>query len=96
MSVEVSIYMNNVIKFFNENPKELLSLVTEDKKEVFYEKIKEKALENFKKGEEITLTQKQFIEICVELSKKESEEVSYNKNIFIEEIYLKLYEINKS
>ena len=46
MNLEVGLYMNNVIKFFNENPNDLIKFVTEDKKDEFFQKIKEKALEN--------------------------------------------------
>ena len=52
MSLEVELYMSNVIKFFNENPKDLMNFVTQDKKDEFFQKIKEKALENVEKGEE--------------------------------------------
>ena len=48
--VDVEIYMNNIIKFFRENPTDLLNLVPKDKEEYFYTKIKEVAIENYKKG----------------------------------------------
>ena len=76
MSVDVEIYMNNIIKFFRENPKDLLNLVPKSKEEDFYKKIRETAIQNYEKGEEISLTQSQMIELCVELngkSKKNSE-----------------------
>ena len=44
MSVDVDIYMNNLVKFFKSNPKDLLSLVPKDKEEEFYSKIKEVAI----------------------------------------------------
>ena len=50
MSVDVEIYMNNIIKFFRENPTDLLNLVPKDKEEFFYIKIKEVAIENYKKA----------------------------------------------
>ena len=68
MSVDVEIYMNNLIKFFRENPEELLNLIPQDREKDFYQKIKEIAHKNEEKGEEITLTQKQFIDICRELN----------------------------
>jgi hypothetical protein len=68
MSVDVEIYMNNITKFFRENPKDLLNLVPKDKENEFYLKMKEQAFENYEKGEEIPLTQKQIILICVELN----------------------------
>ena len=68
MKLEVEIYMNGVIKFFNENPKDLQNLVPENKKEILFEKIREKASENSEKGEEVTITKNQIIEICVEIN----------------------------
>ena len=68
MSVDVEIYMNNITKFFRENPKDLSNLVPKDKENEFYQKMKEQAFENYEKGEEIPLTQKQIILICVELN----------------------------
>ena len=68
MSVDVEIYMNNLIKFFKENPKELSNLVPQDKEKDFYSKIKVAASKNEKSGEEITLTNKQLIDICRELN----------------------------
>ena len=68
MSVDVDIYMNNIISFFRQNPKELLSLVPKEKEKEFYSKIREEAMKNDEKGEEVSLTQKQLIDICRELN----------------------------
>ena len=73
MSVDVEIYMNNIIKFFRDNPKDLLNLVPKDKENEFYQKMKERAFENYEKGEEIPLTQQQIILICVELNQTQLE-----------------------
>jgi hypothetical protein len=78
MNVDVEIYMSGVIKFFNENEKDLANLVPLDKKDIFFQKIKERAQENADKGEEITITQKQLIDICVEINtKKEVIEIKH-------------------
>ena len=66
MRVEVDIYMNNIVKFFKENPKDLLNLVPKDKEEEFYDKIRKVAHNNYKEVEEAPLTQKQLIEVCGE------------------------------
>lgn len=70
MSVEVDIYMSNIIKFFKENPKNLLSLVSKDDEEQFYNKIREVALKNIEKGLDVQLTKTQLIDICREISMK--------------------------
>jgi hypothetical protein len=68
MIVDVSIYMNNIVKFFKENPEELLSLVPKDKENHFYERIEEIATLNAKNGDEVALTKKQLIDVCLELN----------------------------
>jgi hypothetical protein len=70
MNVDVEIYMNNLVKFFNENPKDLASLIPYDKKEEFFDKVKQIVSENVNKGEDATLTRKQLIDLCVELNQQ--------------------------
>jgi hypothetical protein len=79
MSVDVEIYMSNIIKFFRENPKDLLNLVPKEKEDDFYVMVREVANKNFEKGIEITLTQKQFIEICKELNQKQEKPLEIPK-----------------
>jgi hypothetical protein len=87
MSVDVEIYMNNIIKFFKENPKDLLNLVPKNKEEEFYVKIREVALVNADKGEDANLTQKQLMDICVILNGKHPVIDKKIKGIFIETKY---------
>lgn len=68
MSVDVEIYMNNIIKFFRDNPKELSNLIPLDKETEFFQKVREEASKNADKGDEIILTQKQLVNICRELN----------------------------
>jgi hypothetical protein len=87
MSVDVEIYMNNIIKFFRENPKDLLNLVSKEKEEEFYQEIKKVAILNSDKSEEVSLTQKQLIEICVKLNGKEYKDNKKIDKTFIETNY---------
>ena len=64
MSVDVEIYINNLIKFFRENPKDLLNLIPKEKEDEFYIRVKEVSYTNYEKGEDAPLTQKQLIDIC--------------------------------
>lgn len=84
MSVDVEIYMNNIIKFFKENPKDLLNLIPKNKEEEFYVKIREVASKNSENGEDANLTQKQLMEICVTLNGKHPVIDKKVQNIFIE------------
>ena len=74
MSVDVEIYMNNIVKFFKSNPKDLLNLIPKEKEDEFYDKIREMAIQNIDKGEDAPLTQKQMIDICVVLNGKTPKE----------------------
>ena len=67
--VEVEIYISNLIKFFKNNPNDLQNLIPEEKKEEFFQKIKEVAINNYEKGNEVSLTQKQLIGVCLEITK---------------------------
>lgn len=72
MNIDVEIYMNNIIKFFKQNPKDLLNLISQDKENEFYRLIKETANTNYEKGVDVALTQKQLLEICYILQKTSS------------------------
>jgi hypothetical protein len=68
-NVDVDIYVSQLISFFNNNPNDLIDLIGDSLKESFYEKIKEQCFKNIKDGDEVSLTQKQIIDIVVELKK---------------------------
>jgi hypothetical protein len=81
MSVDVEIYLSNIIKFFKENPNDLLNLVPKEKEQLLYRKIREVSLENYQKGDDVSLTQSQLISVCSEINKYEEkveEEISKN------------------
>jgi hypothetical protein len=69
MNIDVEIYIKNFVNFFESNPNELIELIGDELKEVFYQKVKEQCYINLDKGEEITLTQKQLIDIVVDIKK---------------------------
>ena len=70
MNVDVEIYMNNIKKFFKDNPNDLKNLIPISKEKIFYEKIKEVAENNVKDNKDVPLTQRQLLEICVEINNK--------------------------
>jgi hypothetical protein len=81
MSVDVEIYMNNIVKFFRENPNDLLNLVPKTKEEEFYSKLREAAFQNYENGEEVNLTQEQIIEICTNIHGKTNKVVKEKKEL---------------
>ena len=70
MSVDVEIYVSNIIKFFQQNPSDLLNLVPKGKESDFYLKVRETALKNYEDGKEVALTRSQMLEICREINTK--------------------------
>ena len=71
MNVDVEIYMNGFIKFFKNNPDDLFTLIPKGKEDEFYGKIKETSLNNINKGDDVSLTQRQILDICVILNGKD-------------------------
>jgi len=86
MNVEVEIYMSNITKFFRENPNELLNLVPDSKKEEFFDKVREMAEFNMDKGDDVSLTRQQLIEICLELNNK-PKDTTKKSNLIIPTIF---------
>lgn len=68
MNVDVEVYLSGIVKFFKENPKDLLSLVPKEKEDDFYSLIRKYSFENYKKGDDYVLTRNQILEICVQLN----------------------------
>ncbi len=68
MNVDVKIYLAGVKKFFDSNEEDLKNLIPLSKKQEFYKLIELVAESNVEKGEEIPLTQNQYIDICVKLN----------------------------
>ena len=85
-NVEVEIYINQFITFFNNNPNDLLELIGDVLKEDFYKKVKQKSYDNVEKGEDVSLTQRQLISIVVELKQSQNQEIDIDKieSIFIQ------------
>jgi len=76
-NVDVDIYVNQLITFFDKNPNDLIDLIGDLLKESFYEKVREQCVKNSEIGDEVSLTQKQIIDIVIELKKVRS--IDYDK-----------------
>lgn len=83
-NVEVELYLNQFIKFFDNNPNDLMNLIGDLAKQDFYDKVKEQSYLNVENGDEASLTQKQLIEIVVKLKKRDinEDEVRLFEKIF--------------
>jgi len=69
-SVDIDIYISQVIGFFNKNPEELRLLIGDLDKDYFFTKIKEAAQDNYENGEDVSLTRSQMIDIVVKMHKE--------------------------
>lgn len=68
-SIDVKIYLNQFISFFEKNPDSLHKLIGKINKDIFFEKVKEKCFENLKNNDDVVLTKKQMEELIVDLWK---------------------------
>lgn len=66
-NVDVEIYVSQVISFFENNPTDLMDLIGDTQKKLFYEKIREQCEKNYEEGIDITLTRNQIVDIVLEL-----------------------------
>lgn len=68
--VEVDIYMNQLISFFENNPNDLMDLIGNENKSDFYKRVKEQCFINLDKGDDVSLTKQQLIDIVVDMKGK--------------------------
>lgn len=66
-NVDVEVYLNQLIGFFEKNPNDLIDLIGTLKKDTFYEKVREQAYSNYEKEKEASLTQQQLIDIVLSM-----------------------------
>ena len=85
-NVDVDIYVNQFISFFDKNPEELKMLIGNVDKDDFYLKVTEQCYTNVEKGEDPSLTRPQILEIIVKLRKSE---ITITEETKIYEIYQK-------
>lgn len=77
-NIDVEIYINQLIKFFETNPNDLMSLIGNLQREEFFSKLKDKCEQNLLEDKDITLTREQIIDVVLDLklrdtSKKEND-----------------------
>ena len=76
MNVDVQIYVSQFKTFFEDNPQDFYNLVGKADPDLFFEKVASVAEKNFKDGSDIELTQKQLIDIILELNGMGSEPIT--------------------
>jgi len=81
-NVDIDIYMNQFINFFENNPNDLIELIGDSLKETFYDKVRMRCVENLNNGEDVSLTNKQMMEIVLELRHEETIDEEKIKKLF--------------
>lgn len=66
-NIDVEIYINQLIKFFDENPNDLMVLIGDLQKSLFYEKLRERCEQNLLEDLDITITRDQIVDIVLDL-----------------------------
>jgi hypothetical protein len=86
MNIDVEIYLNQFISFFEKNPNSLIELIGSINKDDFFNKVKEQCYSNIEKGDDVSLTRSQIIDIVSNLlSNEKKENISLKtENIFQE------------
>jgi hypothetical protein len=74
-NVDVEIYINQFITFFDKNPNDLIDLIGDLLKDDFYEKVKEQCYKNVENNEPVELTKTQLISVVVELKNIQYDEI---------------------
>ena len=70
-NIDVEVYIRQMITFFENNPGDFMDLVGTAQKDLFYQKMKERSLDNVEKGEDYILTKQQILDIVLELKAPE-------------------------
>jgi hypothetical protein len=83
-NVDVEIYLNQLISFFEKNPNDLINLIGDSLKDEFYNRVRKQSLDNIENGDDVTLTQKQIIDIVVGLKQ---DEIKKGKSVIIHEVF---------
>lgn len=65
--VDIEIYLKNIYGFFDKNPDQLKILIGSIDKIKFYDKLKQKSVENYHNKYEPELTKKEMVDVIWEL-----------------------------
>ena len=81
-NVDIEIYMNQFINFFETNPNDLFELIGDTLKDTFYDKVRLRCIKNYENGDDISLTNRQMMEIVLEIRKEETPDLKKISKIF--------------
>lgn len=85
MKIDVEVYLNQFITFFDKHPESLIELIGEIDRDLFFDKVKEQCYVNIDNGEDVSLTKSQIIEIVGKLfSDKKNETITQKTNFLFQ------------
>ena len=84
-NIDVEIYLNQLISFFEKNPNDLTELIGTSMKDIFFDKVRDACTENVENGDEVTRTNQQLIDIVLDIKgvKGTKEELEVINKIFV-------------
>jgi len=85
-SIDIDIYMSNLINFFEKNPNDLIVLIGELQKDEFYNRLRDICEKNLKDGKDITISKEQMINVILDLK---IPEIKKQKDNYINKIIQK-------
>lgn len=71
-NVDVQIYLSQIKTFFEQNPDELIKLLGKARPEDFFDGVAQLAIKNFNEGQDVQLTNKQMIDLIVDLNRSQT------------------------
>lgn len=83
-NLEIEIYISQLINFFENNENDLINLIGDLQKELFYENLKKECEKNLKDGKDIVLTRKQIIDVIVNLKIPEPDHKQFDLSKIIQ------------
>jgi len=72
-NLDVDLYITQFRGFFDKNPNDLLSLIGDVLVDDFFKRVEEQCYKNLEKGDEVSVTRQQLIDIVVDLKSEETE-----------------------
>lgn len=72
MDVEVTIYINKIKKYFEENPDDLKNMISLSKKEMFFGELEKASINNYNKHGYPELYEEQIFEICIKINNEDN------------------------
>ena len=92
--IDVEVYLSQLKSFFENNPNDLIDLIGESEKDLFYEKIKTFCFEKDTKNEDFVLTKEDIINIVLSLKFNNTRRLTTKVNKLFDETKYGLIGLN--